>query len=172
VHAPYEDTTDDVKDSFDEELGCVMDQIPRYDMKNLLGDLNANVGRENVFKLTNGNDSLHEIRNDTRVTAVNFATSKNIAVTCTMFPHCNIHKYTWNFPEGKMHNQTDHILTDRRQRSGILHVRSFRGADRDTDHYLALAKVRERLAVSKQAAQKIEMEIFNLKKINEGRGGC
>jgi hypothetical protein len=37
----------------------------------------------------------------------------------------------------------------------------------DTDHYLVVAKVRERLAVSKQAAQKFDMEIFNLRKLNE-----
>ena len=37
----------------------------------------------------------------------------------------------------------------------------------DTDYYLVVAKVRERLAVSKQAAQKFDMEIFNLRKLNE-----
>jgi hypothetical protein len=46
-------------------------------------------------------------------------------------------------------------------------VRSFRGADCDTDHYLLVAKVRERLAVSKQAAQKFDVERFNLKKLSE-----
>jgi ribosomal protein S25 len=40
-------------------------------------------------------------------------------------------------------------------------------SDCDTNHYLVVANVRERLAVSKQAAQKIQMEIFNLKKLNE-----
>jgi hypothetical protein len=45
-------------------------------------------------------------------------------------------------------------------------VRSFRGADCDTDHYLAVAKVRERLAVSKQAAQKFDAERFNVKKLS------
>jgi hypothetical protein len=46
VHVPYEDKSDDVKDSFYEELAHVFDQFPRYDMKILLGDFNANVGRK------------------------------------------------------------------------------------------------------------------------------
>jgi len=54
-------------------------------------------------------------------------------------------------------------LIDRRRHSGILDVQSFRGADCDTDHYLVVAKLRERLAVYKQAAQKSEGERFNLR---------
>jgi hypothetical protein len=84
-----------------------------------------------------------------------------------MFPRRNIHKYTWISPNGKNHNQIDHVLIDRRWHSSILHVRSFRGADCDTDHYLVVAKVRETLAVIKQAAQKFAAKRFNLKKLSE-----
>jgi exonuclease III len=64
VHAPCEDMSKDIKDSFYEELGCVFDQFPRYDMNILLGDFNAKVGRENIFKPTIGIKSSHEISND------------------------------------------------------------------------------------------------------------
>jgi endonuclease/exonuclease/phosphatase family metal-dependent hydrolase len=151
VHAPTEEKGDDSKDSFYEELEGVFYHFPKYHMKILLGDFNAKVGRDDIFKPTIGNESLHQDSNDNGVRVINFATSKNLVVKSTMFPHRNIHKYTWTSPDGKTHNQVDHILIDRRRHSSILDVRSFRGADCDTDHYLVVAKVRERLAViSKQ----------------------
>jgi hypothetical protein len=55
VHAPTEDKTDDVKDSFYEELEPVLHEFPKYHMKILLGDSNAKVGREDIFKLAIGN---------------------------------------------------------------------------------------------------------------------
>jgi hypothetical protein len=44
VHAPTEDKTDDVKDSFYEELERVFDKFLKYHMKILLDYLNAKVG--------------------------------------------------------------------------------------------------------------------------------
>jgi len=136
-------------------------------MKILLRDFNAKVGGENIFKLTIGNESLHQDSNDNGVRIVSFAISKSLAVKSTMFPHRNIHKYTWTPSDGKTHNQIDHILIDRRWQSSILEVQSCRGADCDTDHYLVVAKLRERLAVSTQAAQKFDVERINLWKLNE-----
>ncbi|PNF24856.1 hypothetical protein B7P43_G12920 [Cryptotermes secundus] len=141
VHAPTEDKIDDIKDRFYEELEHVFDKFPKYHMKVLLGDFNAKVGREDIFKPTIGNESLHEISNDNGVRVVNFATSKKLTDKSTMFPHRNIHKFTWTSPDGKIHNQTDHILIYRRWHSSILDVRSFRAADCDTDHYLVVAKM-------------------------------
>jgi endonuclease/exonuclease/phosphatase family metal-dependent hydrolase len=126
VRAPTEDKTDDVKDSFYEELEHVFDKFPKYHIKILLGDFNTKVGREGIFKRTIVNESLHEISNDNGVRLVNVATSKNLRVKSTMFPHRNIHKYTWTSPDGKTHNQIDHILVDRRRHSNVLDVRSFR----------------------------------------------
>jgi hypothetical protein len=87
VHAPTEDKTEDVKDSFCEESERVFDKFPKYHMKILLGDSNAKIGREDIFKPTIGNESLHEISNDNGVILVNFVTSINLRGKSTMFPH-------------------------------------------------------------------------------------
>ena len=58
-------------------------------------------------------------------------------------------------------------MIDRKWHSSINDVRFFRGADCDNNHYLVIPKVREKLAVSKQAAQKFDGERFNLRKLNE-----
>jgi hypothetical protein len=105
VHAPIEDKDDDIKDSFYEELEQVFDQFPRYHMKTLLGDFNAKVGKEDIFKPIIGKERVHEASNDNGVRVVNFATSKNIIVKSTIFPHRNIHKHTWTSPDGVTHNQ-------------------------------------------------------------------
>jgi len=62
-------------------------------MKILLGDFNAKVGREIIFKSTIGQESLQQKSNDNGFRLDNFATSKNLVDKSTMFPHRNIHKY-------------------------------------------------------------------------------
>ena len=81
-----------IRDSFYEELERVFDHFPKYHTKILLGDFNGKMGRENIFKPTTGNESLHQDNNDNWVTVVNFATSKNLVITIKMFPHRNFHQ--------------------------------------------------------------------------------
>ena len=70
MHAPSE-KSDDSKDIFYEELEQVFFyHFPKYHMKILLGDFNAKVGRENIFKLTIGNEILHQDSDDNCVRLV------------------------------------------------------------------------------------------------------
>ena len=102
MHAPSEEKHDESKGKYYEELEQVFDHFPKYHMKMLLGDFNAKVGRENIFKPTNGQESLHQDSNDNGVRLVNMAKSKNLVVKSTMVPH--IHKYTWTSPDGETQN--------------------------------------------------------------------
>jgi hypothetical protein len=107
LHAPSEELSDESKDSFYEELEQVFYHFPKYHIKILLEDFDAKVGRENMFKPTIWNGSLHRDSNDNGVRIVNFATSKNLVIKSTMFQHRNIHKYTRTSPDGHTHNQID-----------------------------------------------------------------
>jgi hypothetical protein len=98
-------------------------------VKILLEDTSAKAGREDIFKPATGIVSLHRINNDNRDRVVNFSTSKNLTVKSTMFPHRNVYlDISW-----WKDNQIDYILINMRRLSSVLDVRSFRGADCDTD---------------------------------------
>jgi hypothetical protein len=86
VHAPTEDKIDDMKNRFCEELECVFNKFHKYYMKILLGDFIAKIGMEDIFKQTAENKSLHESCSSNGVRAVNFVTSKNLAVESTTVP--------------------------------------------------------------------------------------
>jgi hypothetical protein len=89
------------------------------------------LGKADIFKPTIGDESLHQDSSDNGFRIVNFTTSQHLVVKSTMFPHREIYKYTNTSPDGKTHNQIEHILIDRRRNSSIVDVRSFMGPDCD-----------------------------------------
>jgi len=91
VHAPSEEKIDDSKDSFCDKLDqFFLYHFRKYHMKILLGDFNSEVVRENFFKLTIGNERLHQDSNGNGFRIVNFVTSKYLVAKSTMFPHRKI----------------------------------------------------------------------------------
>jgi hypothetical protein len=57
------------------------------------------------------------------------------------FATLHIHKYTWTSPDGRTRNQIDHLLVRARDRSDLCDLRTFRGADVNTDHELLVGSV-------------------------------
>jgi len=72
VHIRSEETSDESK----EDLEKVFEHVPKYHMKILLGEFNAKVDREIIFKPTNEQESLHQDSNDNGFRLVNITTSK------------------------------------------------------------------------------------------------
>jgi hypothetical protein len=107
VQTPSGEKSDDSNERFYEDLEHVFYHFPKYHMKIPLGDFNATVGGENIFKPTIGNEILHQDSNNNGVRIVNFATSKYLAVKM-MFWHRDIHMCTWTSPDKKNNNQIDH----------------------------------------------------------------
>jgi len=107
VLAPKE-KSGDPKDSLHEELEWVFNHFPKYHMKIQLVDLNAKLERENVLKLAIRMRVFFRIVMIMEL--VNVATSENLVVNSTIFPHRNIYKYTWTSPNGNTHKHIDHIF--------------------------------------------------------------
>jgi len=159
VHAPTEEKDDGVKDAFYAELERAYERCPAYDIKIVLGDFNAKVGREGIFGPTVGRYSLHETSSSNGLRLIDFAAAHNMVVSSTRFQHDNIHKATWQSPDQSTFNQIDHIVIDGRHASSILDVRSFRGPNIDSDHYLVAAKVRTRIRVVRHARTSMQRKL-------------
>ncbi|MBN3318165.1 CFDP2 protein, partial [Atractosteus spatula] len=121
------------------------DKAPCHDVKIIFGDMKAKVSREPVgvallglWVHTQNCDT-----NDNGFRLISFAMSKRMTIRSTWFPHKCIHKEGWRLPNRATQNQIDHVLIDTRHRSDILDVRSYRGANIDSDHFLAKIKYRQ-----------------------------
>ena len=96
-----------------------------------------------------------------------FAITKNMAISSTLFQHKRIHKETWRSPDENTANQIDHVMIDSRHATDILDVKSCRGADCDSDHYTVKIKYRQRIStIGKLNTQKSTK--YNIDKLKEG----
>ena len=108
---------------------------------------------------TIGKYSLHDNCNNNGLRAVDFATGHNLAIGSTCFKHKNIHKATWKSPDGQTFNQIDHVMIDGRHISNLLDVRTYRGANIDSDHYMVACKIRARISTVKQHKSEREQKL-------------
>lgn len=155
IYAPIENADDDIKDDFYETLEEALNKLPNYDIKIILGDANAHVGKERIWHNVAGKESLHDVTNDNGTRLLNLAIGRNMKVVSTYFPRKNIHKETWNHPNGFSKSQIDHVLIDNRHKKNISNVRSIRKAEIGSDHNLVLIKIYQRLATEKCDSSKM-----------------
>ena len=148
VHAPTNDSTDEVKDVFYEGLRAAYEKCPKHDVKMIIGDVNAKVGREEIFRPVIGKCGLHENTNENGLRLVYFATEMGMVIKSTWFMHKKINLATWKSPDGKTLNQIDHCLIDGRHSSDVINVKTCRGPNVDSDHFMVLIVVRARICLA------------------------
>ena len=81
AHAPTEDKDEQNKYMFYERLEREYDRCPDHDIKIVLGDFNAKIGKERIFGPTIEKFSLHDETSDNGMRLTDFAAAKNMAVT-------------------------------------------------------------------------------------------
>ena len=157
VYAPTEAASDNDKDEFYQQLSSVFDELPRHDLKLLLGDLNAQVTSDCSFLSgVIGGHSLHSSSNDNGTRLLDFCVAHQLTIGGTLFQHRDIHKGTWRSPNGRTVNQIDHICISKRFGGSLLDVKVCRGADIGSDHYLVRGRLRIKLlSIKKNQERKL-----------------
>ena len=154
-YAPTNPSPVEDKDRFYEVLQKTIDKVPKHDVLIVMGDLNAKVGADNTgcerIMGKHGPGTVNE--NGDRF--IEFCTLNDLMIGGTVFPHKEIHKLTWVSPNKEHQNQIDHFAINNKWRSSLQDVRSYRGADMNSDHFLIIGKLKLKLRSSKrQTAEK------------------
>ena len=100
---------EEVKREFYNLLEQNINQIAKSDIKIILRDFNAKVGKEDIYKPTSDNESVYNETNNNGIKMIQFSISKCFNVRSTTFPHKDIHKEKWYPADGRTVDQTDHI---------------------------------------------------------------
>ena len=87
-------------------------------------DLNANVGRENTGKELVMRKHGRGVRNNNGERLIELCEENNLVIGGTLFQHKEIHKWTWDSPDGQTNNQIEHIFINRRWRGSLQDVRA------------------------------------------------
>jgi endonuclease/exonuclease/phosphatase family metal-dependent hydrolase len=144
VHSPTEEQIEE-KDKFYDDLQRTYDRVPKHDIVMILGDLNAKIGKEKAYENVTGKHTLHDVSNRNGKTVCNFAIENTMTIMSTQFQHKTIHKGTWISPELTTVNQIDHILINTNKKKTVQDVRTLRGPNCDSDHFLVKTIIKQRL---------------------------
>ena len=151
AYAPTEDAEDGVRDEFDHQLLGVFDKLPGHDVKLLLGDFNARIGRDNsTWSGIISKESFHDYSNENGKRLLEFCTMYQLTIVGTLFQHRDIHKASCRSPNRRTVTQIDHICISTKWSHSLMDVRAYRGADIGSNHYLVKSTVRIKLMAVKK----------------------
>ena len=162
-YAPTNNAEEKDKEEFYKLLQATVDKAPNRDIKILMGDLNAKIGKENLGKeLIMGTEALGEI-NENGELFTDFCAFNDLVIGGSVFKHKNIHKETWISPDGKTRNQIDYITIDRKWRRSLQDARTMRGADAASDHHLVMGIIKVKLRAFRDTCDRPHIKFYTQK---------
>ncbi len=166
-YAPTNDSEEEAKYAFYEQLQAELEGSPRHDLKIIMGNLNAKVGNKNTnYERAMGNEGCGT-KNENGKRLLELCTTYDLIIGGTIFPHHYIHKLTWCSPNGIDKNQIDHLIINGTWRRSLLNVRVRRGADISSDHHLVTAVLK--LKLRRTGRREIGRPHFNVGRLQTPR---
>lgn len=90
-YSPTNDRDEDTKDEFYDQLQAELENIPRHDLKIVMGDMNAKVGNNNTISERAMGIEGCSTMNENGKRLLELCTTYDLVVGGTLFPHKNIH---------------------------------------------------------------------------------
>ena len=164
VYAPTTDHEEEEIEKFYDDIEDVMKYVKSGEIVIALGDWNAKVGQEPEYPVT-GKFGLGN-RNDRGQRLVEFCWKTNLVITNTLFEHPYRRLYTWKSPGDTYRNQIDYIMISQRHRSCVKQVRTYPGADIESDHNPVVMNLLVKLKHPQKQKVNAQLEMDMLKDMN------
>lgn len=165
VYAPTTDKSDQEIESFYDHLKSILKHVNKQEICIIMGDFNAKVGKGKQGQYV-GDHGLGK-RNDRGDRLIQFCEEENLIISNTFFQLPARRLYTWTAPANKpdriIRNQIDYILVNRRYKNNIKSVKTYPGADVNSDHTLLVSKFQTQFKKVKKKRRPTKIDVSLLK---------
>lgn len=148
AHAPTNNKNISVKDrkeadKFWDLLDHTINNIPKNHVKLLIGDFNAQLGKERRYRDIIGKWPAQRRTNKNGEKLVDLCRNHNLISKSTYFKRKPHKLKTWKHPDHtKGEWQLDHVFMDKQYHREIYNVKVLRGVDTGSDHYVVKIKIK------------------------------
>ena len=147
-----------------ETLENTISKIPNNHVKILMGDFNAQLGKERKFRKTVGKFPAHKWTNQNGQRLVETCKHFNLKIMSTHFKKTPSKQKTWRSPNAYLGEfQIDHVAISYPNYKEVMNVQVRKGFNIDSDHYLTRIKLK--LKPQKFSKNKLKIPKFNTHKI-------
>ena len=143
IYAPTTYSKEAEVEWFYNDLQDLLELIPPKDVLFIIGDWNANVGRQEIHGVT-GKFGLG-VQNEAGQRLTELELENTLVIANTLFQKHKRKLYMWTSPDGQYQNHIDYTLCSQRWRSSIHSAKTRPRADCGSDHELLIAKFRHKL---------------------------
>lgn len=145
AHAPTNDQNRKnpmIVENFWEQLEETTNKIPKHHVKLLLGDFNAQLGKERKFRKITGVHTAHNRTNKNGEKLIHFCSLFNLKIMSTQFQKPKFKLHTWKSPRITLGQfQIDHVAISYANAGEILNIKTRRGFF-ESDHHLLQIKTK------------------------------
>ena len=158
--------TDEVKDSFYEDLERIISATSRKDKLILLGDFNARVGSDHV--LWSNVLGKHETGkcNSNGELLLSKCAAHELFITNTAFQQADKCKATWMHPRSKHWHLLDYVIVWQHDRRDVNITRAMRGSGYLSDHLLVRSTMKLHMAPATRRQRQPQVKKLNVKALS------